>query len=396
MGLERGWRERDAADGGRVAGLRTFALCGLLGGAFGLMDVWLLAVGALGLALLAAVSYREAVRTTGSLSVTSAVAMLLTYALGGYAAAGYPVQAVGAAVIVAVLLDLRPVLHRWLRLMEHRELRAALQMLVLSAVVLPLLPDADYGPYDALNPYRLWWAVVLIAGLSLAGHVSMRMLGSQQGALWTGLLGGLASSTAATLALARQVRGQPLLGAAALAGAWAAGGVMFLRIGVVAWTLAPALAQTLWPALVVPAVASFALALGQWRHRSPEVPATGPSLKPFDLGTALGFGIFLGVMAVLTVAARSWFGDSGLYGLATVSGVADVDAMVISLSRMHSAGQLAGPVAMTALACAVLSNMVAKTVIAAVNGGALFGRRLALGYGVVLSAGGLAAWAVSA
>lgn len=390
IGLERGWRERDAADGGRVAGLRTFALCGLLGGAFSLGGEWLLAVGGLGLALLAAVAYRESVRVTGSLSITTAVAMLLTYGLGAYAAAGYPIRAVSAAVLVAVLLDMRVTLHNWLRLMEHRELRAALQMLVLSAVVLPLLPDASYGPYGALNPYRLWWAVVLIAGLSLAGHVSIRFLGGQRGALSLGLLGGLASSTAATLALARQVRQQGSLLEAGLAGAMAACSVMFLRIEVVLMSVAPQLGRMLLAPLVVAATACFVVAIVFWRRRQSTEGPTATPLKPFDLSTALGFGVFLGLMAVLSEAAREWLGASGLYVLALVSGVADVDAITISVSRMQAAQSLAAPVAAVAVALAVLSNMVAKIAIAALNGGAAFGARLAVGYALTLLAGGLA------
>ncbi|MDE2299537.1 MAG: MgtC/SapB family protein, partial [Burkholderiales bacterium] len=200
IGLERGWRDREQAEGSRVAGLRTFALIGLLGGVLGTLNTGFgvapLAAGLLGLAWLGAVSYREAIRLGGSFSATSAVAALLAYGLGALAAAGEPALAVGVAVMVALLLDLKPTLHRWLRLIEHRELSAALQMLVLSVVVLPLLPDRGFGPYDALNPYRLWWAVVLVVGLSLAGHVAMRITGAQRGTFWTGVLAGLASSTA--------------------------------------------------------------------------------------------------------------------------------------------------------------------------------------------------------
>lgn len=196
IGLERGWRNRELADGERVAGLRTFALTGSLGGVLAQAGAWLLAVGALGLAALATVSYREAFRLSGSLSVTSAVAMLLDIRLGRPGDTGRPRAGGGHGRDRCRAAELRPELHQWLRLMEHRETSAALQSL-LSAVILPFLPDASYGPYSALNPYRLWWAVVLIAGLSLSGHVAMRFAGAQRGAQLTGLA--LASSTAATV-----------------------------------------------------------------------------------------------------------------------------------------------------------------------------------------------------
>jgi uncharacterized membrane protein (DUF4010 family) len=384
-------------DGGRVAGLRTFAMLGLLGGVFGLLHPWLLAAGGLGLAGLAGLAYRESVRQSGNLSATSAVAQLLTYGLGAMATGGAPLLAVGMAVIVATLLDLRPTLHRWLQLIEHQELSAALQLLVLSAVVLPLLPDAPHGPFGALNPYRLWWAVVLIAGLSLSGHVAMRAAGDQRGALWTGLLGGLASSTAATLALARRQRDRPDLLAATTAGALSACAVMFLRIAVVLMTISPALGRLLLAPLLVAGALLFAAGLWHWRRRVPAVaPAQTSAVPPFDLATAVGFGAFLGLMAVLSEASKQWLGDSGLYGLGLVSGLVDVDAITISVARMGEQGSVGLPVAATAIGLAVLSNMVVKAVLAWVTGGAALGRHVAVAYLVAMvTAGGVLAGAAA-
>ena len=196
VGLERGWRDRDLPEGGRVAGLRTFALIGLLGGLLALLGPapqLLLASGLLAVVLLFAVSFRRAFDAAGSLSITTAVAAMATFGLGALAAHGHAVLAVGTAVVVALLLDLKPVLHRWVRLIQPPELNAVLQLGVLSAVVLPLLPNAGYGPYAALNPYQLWLAVVLVAALSLLGHIAMRLRGARQGLLWMGFFGGLAS-----------------------------------------------------------------------------------------------------------------------------------------------------------------------------------------------------------
>ena len=396
VGLERGWRERERAEGSRVAGLRTFSLFGLLGGVLGVLSdtlgPWLLATGFAGLSILAAVSYRENVRIHGSLSVTTAVAALLTYSLGALAGVGQAAIAVGAAVVVAMLLDLKPALHRWLRLVEHRELSAALQLLVLSVVILPLLPDDGYGPYDALNPYRLWWAVVLIAGMSLCGHIAMRFTGPQRGIFWTGLLGGLASSTAATLTLARRARAEQGLTDAAAAGTLAACGMMFLRMTVIVFSLQPALGRPLGVPMVTAGVVLLGLGALQWkRHASGDaVPGVDP-MAPFDLSTALGFGAFLGVMAVLTQASKEWLGNPGLYALATVSGLADVDAIVVTVMQMQVAGSLAVAATVTAVGIAVAANMVAKASIAAVIGGASLGRRVAVGYGLSIAVGAAAA-----
>lgn len=396
VGLERGWRERAAAEGSRVAGLRTFTLVGLLGGVLGglqpLAGVWPLTAGLLGIALLNVQAYREAVRQSGKLSATSAVAVLLTYGLGVMAALGMPIMAVALAVVVAVTLSLRSTLHGWLRQMEAHELSAALQMLVLSVVVLPLLPDANHGPYGALNPYRLWWAVVLVAGLSLAGHVAVRLAGPQRGLLWTGLLGGLASSTAATLALARRVRDEPALHDAAGAGALAACAVMFVRLPVVVLSFAPALGQRLLPALLLCGGVLLVAALVVWRRRPPPQPEASPAgappaIAPFDLGTALGFGVYLGLTAVLLAACRDWLGESALLGLAALAGLADVDAISISLARLQASGGVPMDLAASAIGLAVLANMVAKAVMAWTAGGAAFGRRIALHYSLALLAG---------
>lgn len=388
IGLERGWRNRELADGGRVAGLRTFALIGLLGGVLSLAGGWLLAAGALGLAVLATVSYREAVRASGNLSVTSAVAMLVTYGLGALASRDAPALAVGTAVIAAVLLNLRPALHRWLRLIEHRELSAALQLLVLSAVVLPLLPDASYGPYGALNPYRLWWAVVLIAGLSLSGHVAMRVAGPERGAMLTGLLGGLASSTAATLALARQARSHPEVRDPALAGTFGACSVMFLRMALIVFALSPGLGRLWWPSMAAAGMTLGVLALRHWRRATVHEAAGAASEFPsYDLATALGFGAFLGVVSVLTEASRAWLGATGLYASAFVAGTADVDAVTVSLARMHASGGLGDEVAARAIGAAVIAGLGAKAVLASTTGGAAFGCRIAAGHAAAAVAG---------
>ena len=403
IGVERGWRDRDLADGGRVAGLRTFALAGVLGGVLAVLPsefgAWPLLGGIVGLSLLLAVSYREASRASGNLSVTTAVAMLLTFVLGALAARGAVALALAAAVVTAVLLNLKPTLHRWLQLIQHRELTAALQLLVLSVVILPNLPDSGYGPYQALNPYRLWWAVVLIAGLSLAGHLAMRLTGARRGVFWTGVLGGLASSTAATLALARHARRQPALAEAAAAGALAACGVMFLRMLVLVASIQPSLARPLGVPLIATGVTLLLLAVWQWRSgagRSVPAQEVEP-VAPFDLGTALGFGAFLAVMAVLVPAAKQWLGEPGIYALAALSGLADVDATVISVARLQGAGGLSEATTVAAISLTTLANMGTKASIAWTTGGAAVGWPVLRGYAVAMAVGAVTlAWAAFA
>lgn len=280
------------------------------------------------------------------------------------------------------MLDLKPTLHGWLRLIDHRELTASLQLLVLSMVILPYLPNTGLGPYAALNPYQLWWAVILIAGLSLTGHFAMRITGAQRGVLWTGILGGLASSTATTLALARYARAQPSLAGAAAAGTLASCGVMFFRMVVLLGVIQPTLLPTFGSALVVTGVVLLCMALWGWRKLNRTAVGEGAvgAMAPFDLGTALGFGVLLAVMSVLVPAAKQWLDTSGLYVLSAVSGLADVDAILISLARLHGAGGLSTGATVTALGLATLANMVAKVGIAWTTGGAQVGKSVVFGY----------------
>lgn len=401
VGLERGWRERDAPEGGRAAGLRTFGLLGLLGGVLGLLaaplGAWPLAAGLVGVAALDVVAYQQVAASSRNLSLTSAVASLVVCALGALATLGSPVAAVGSAVVVSVLLDLKSTLHRGLRMVRHGELQAALQLALLTAVVAPLLPDAGYGPYAAINPLRLWWAVVLIAGLSFAGHVAMRISGTRRGLLWTGLLGGLVSSTAATLALARRARADAATADAAARAALAAGATMALRMALVVTVLRPPLALAVglplaaWGVLMLGATAlTRAAAAVTPAEPDPELDAGA------DLGSALAFGLLLGVMAVLAKAAVAALGDAGVQVLALISGLVDVDAITVSVLRMNADGDLTQAQTLLAIAIAALTNTVAKVAIAGAVGGRAFGRRVAIGYGaaLLLAAAGVFGWQV--
>ena len=366
IGLERGWHDRELPEGSRVAGLRTFTLTGLLGGVLGHLQP--------------------------NFGPWPLVAAVLTLVLGAYASHGNVTLALTAAVIVAVFLDLKPTLHGWLRLIEHRELTASLQLLVLSVVILPYLPNTGLGPFAALNPYQLWWAVILIAGLSLAGHFAMRLTGSERGIFWTGLLGGLASSTAATVALARYTRQHPVMVSAAISGTLAACGIMFFRMVVLIGVIEPALLSTFGGAMMIAGILLLGMAL--WRQRqitsAENNDRTIEAMAPFDLGTAFSFAAFLAVMAVLVPAAKQWLGTSGIFVLSTISGLADVDAILVSLARLHSTEGLTTNVAAVALGLATLSNMLSKATIAWMTGGAQFGRAIIFGYTIAMIGAGVA------
>jgi uncharacterized membrane protein (DUF4010 family) len=284
-------------------------------------------------------------------------------------------------------------LHRGIRRIASAELNAVLQLAVLTAAVLPLLPDQGYGPYNAWNPFRLWLAVLLVASLSLAGHVAARWRGAQQGLLLAGLLGGLASSTAATVSLARSARQEPGLAGAAAAGVVAACGVMFVRMAVVTAVLQPRLAWTVGGLLVGLGLVSFAVASWQWRQvqDSPrDHHAAASSQRVFDLPTAIGFGLLLGAIAVAVRFAMQHLGDVGLFGAAFLSGLADVDAILISTIQLQAQGEATLAAAVTAIALAVAANLASKAALAWSIGGSALGRCVAAAYLVITLAGVIA------
>jgi uncharacterized membrane protein (DUF4010 family) len=373
VGLERGWADRNAPEGSRVAGLRTFALIGFAGGLVAVIGSELdaLVAGAIAFALGGLLLIVRHAQSDGTdVGLTTEVASVVTFALGAVAGLGHAVPAIAGAVVSAFLLGLKPTLHRWLRGMDQRDLFAALQLVLISAVVLPLLPDKGYGPYAALNPYRLWWMVVLVAGLSFAGYVAARALGARAGALLTGLCGGLASSTATTVALARRARALDRTHHIALAaGIGAACTTMIVRVAVLVAAIHPPLLPSLALALAAMLLAGTCATVILWHggRAAPRLaPETAPS-NPLDLRAALGFTVLLAIVMLIVEAGRAAYGAAGLYVLAGASALVDVDAITVSIAQLGAAG-LSGDVAATSVVIAAVLNTVVKASLAAVLG----------------------------
>ncbi|TCO74119.1 MgtC/SapB family protein [Rhodovulum euryhalinum] len=398
FGLERGWHTRDEAEGTRVAGLRTFGLTGLLGGICG----WLvpftgptfLGLAFLAVTVLVAVTYWAQLGADDDLGLTTEMALVLTFALGAAALLGDMGAAAASAVVATALLSLKRVLHGWVARIRQFELAALVQLAVISVVVLPLLPDRPFGPGQTLNPHELWWAVVVVAGLSFLGYAAMRLAGAGLGAVITGLFGGLASSTSTTLALSRLVREDARLGPMLAIGVVLAGSVTFLRVLVLATIFAPGLLGPLAPPLVAMAVTGFAgagfLALWAGQQRKSAADLDGLT-NPLALGTALSFGAVLVVVLIGTHYFRLWFGEGGVYAAAALSGLTDVDALTISVARL-SRTDLALPAAAVAIVLAVSVNTAVKTGIAFAVGGRAFGLRILAVHGTVLGVGAAVLW----
>lgn len=365
VGLQRGWTLRNAAEGSRFAGIRTFGLLGMAGGVAGVLQTdapgpaTVLMAAAAGLVLF---GYQRASKGGTSISGTASIVGLLTLACGFVAASGEPLLGTAIGVVMVLLLAMRTRLHGWITRLSEGEVAAIARFALIAMVILPLLPDQGYGPYHAWNPRQLWLVVVMVSGLSFAGYFATRMLGATRGTIATAAAGAVVSSTAVTAALATRLRdedGDPALLAAGIA---VAGVVMVLRVlvltGLIAGFALAELAVLAAPAALVSlAAASWFL----WRSAPApkgEVPVAALR-NPFDLGPAL---LLAGLVMAMTLAAR-WvlehFGDAGLATVLAISGSVDVDSAIITMGTLPP-GTLDPHVAGLVLALPMVLNSLLK------------------------------------
>lgn len=362
IGTERSWSGRDNA-GQELAGIRTFGLAGLFGGLAALSASHFGAAAWIAmfvvLALLTIAGYVIESRAYADHGMTTEVALLLTFLLGSLAVAETRLLAASVAVVVALLLSLKARLHGALRKLSEAELSGALKLLFISVVLLPALPNEGYGPWQAFNPYTTWWMVVLIAGIGFAAYVAIRLLGTRHGLMVTALLGGIVSSTAMTITLARL--NTEKLRPALAAGLLATSALMFprvlLEVGLINRALLPALlAPMVTAGLIYSAGALFYyLRAGQ----QPKSGAEPPLKNPFELGPALRFAGLLVIILFLVEGAQRLLGDTGIYLVALLSGLTDVDAITLSLSN-SARTDLSEMVAVRGIFLAALSNSLVK------------------------------------
>lgn len=397
IGVERGWKERKAEEGQRIAGVRTYGLIGLLGGGTAVLAQHL-GVSALGLAFLGLVGALTTVYVVNlkhdeeDLGITSLIAGLLTFVFGALAGTGEIIAAAASAVVTTLLLSYKPLLHRWVRALEEHELRAAIKLLLISVVLLPILPDQGYGPWQALNPYEIWWMVVLIALISFVGYFAIKIGGARRGAVFTGLFGGLAASTAVTLHFSRLSQRETAMSLLLSTAILLACGTMLPRMVLVASIVN----RELFVLLLVPsAVMAFLIYLPAafyWRKQTAQkTEGASPLKNPLELKTALGFGLLLALVMLLGKGLRTEFGEAGVLTLAAASGVADVDAITLSLARM-SQDELAVRIAVSGIVLAAGINNLVKAGMATVIGGRRIGMHVALPLVASTIGGLLAVW----
>lgn len=370
VGFERGWRERDTPAGSRTAGIRTYGISGFLGGVIAALALSMETPAMLvaGFLAFAAVfgwySARESIHDE-SFSVTGIVAGLGVFALGALAVAGDPRAAAAGGAALAAVLASRDLLHGLLRKMSWIELRSALVLAVMTAIILPLLPASPIDPWGGFNPRQIWLFTVLTATISYLGYVAVRVLGTTRGVLVSSLAGALVSSTAVTVALARSAAGGgapwPLAGAAALAAT-----VSVLRVAGIVLIVAPSVLGVAGPAMLA-AACGFA-ACGALLLARGEVEGDGAHTpqNPFDLRALLVFAVFFAVVSTVSAVLAS-AGSGGMVATSAISGVFDVDVAVLSALRL--AGTVADVESVGhAVLLALASNAVGRLGLAAVSG----------------------------
>jgi uncharacterized membrane protein (DUF4010 family) len=365
IGVERGWRLRAEKAGERVAGVRTFALLGLLGGLIGTqLDKAAmpfavgLGLGAIGALLL---GYAADMRRSHEVSATSTLAGVITLGLGALAATGQMALASVGAGATVVLLAAREPLHRAIRATSEADITALLRLVLVVLVVLPLLPDRGLGPFDALNPRRIWLVVVVTAGISFFGYALARLLGQRRGPLLTAAVGALVSSTAVTVDSGRRIRAGAD-GPADCAAVAVASAIMFARGLLLVALLAPLafahVAMLIGPAALV-AIAAAAVLLWRSRAHPAGVPARDP--KPPGLGLALIFAATVAIISIVTAWAEGRFGSEGGAVVIALGGTADIDAAIAAVGSLPP-GSLPVDLAAIAIAAPVLYNTFTKSV----------------------------------
>ena len=387
VGIER--ERRNDTDDLQFGGLRTFILIAMAGAICAWIDLeigsgLLFIAGGFGLTLIIAVSYWAASQRADRLpGITTEMSGIVVYLLGGGTLLGFPEVTVALAIATSAILTYKTTLHDMVDSLDVEDLYAGLKLLFATFIVLPLLPDKTLDPWGALNPYLLWWLVILISSLSLVGYVAVRWLGPERGLAVTGFFGGLVSSTALTLSFARRSKAAtdpPGLVAMGILLAWS---VMSVRVVVAVAVLNPGLVLPLLPAIGALGVASLgSVAFLYWQALGGETPtpsggeASDARLKnPFSLGQAMKFGGVFAAVLLAVALAREFLPTEYIYVVAFFAGLTDVDAISLSLANA-AGGDLSTQVAVIGIIIAALANTWTKAAVVMALGSKSVARRV--------------------
>ncbi len=362
MGLERERKEQ------RLAGLRTFILVTLLGAICGSMALddsfpWMVPAGLIAITVHSVTV--QFLRLRGELApgLTTSVALLVAYGIGVLLADGQTIPAVAISLATTVILYFKLQMHEFSRRLQQHDLYAIFQFVLVAFIILPILPNRGFGPYQALNPYHIWVMVVIISAINLTGYIPLKVAGKRWGGPMLGILGGIVSSTATTLSFSRHSRDNPEFSQAAALVVALASTVVLVRVACLVGMIHPALLTELALPLGAMFIGGLIPAFLLWRKTQPNGgPATTPK-NPVELPQALFFGLLYATVIFAVSAAKDYLGNSGVYMVALISGLTDVDAITLSNARLVQQGVLGASQAHISILIALISNLCFKLVL---------------------------------
>lgn len=399
VGLEREFVQQREGEPD-FAGIRTFSLISLLGAVTAFVaderGLLIFVIAYAGLALLVWAGYVGDVYRGIGEGITTEVAALLVPLLGAMVVWDHSELALALGVITALTLSLKPRLHNLARRMSARDLWATLEFALIAAVVLPLLPNRTFGPFDVLNPYEIWLLVVFVSGISYFGYVLMKLLGAGTGIGLTGLLGGIASSTATTLSFAGRSQRTPGLSTAFATGIILASTTMFPRVLFEVFVIhQPLLREVALPlgAMLLTGLVVFAVLWQREQDGGGEDAEEVDLTNPLNLSTAIKFALLFAVVLMVTKAAESFFGTAGVYATSIITGLTDVDAITLTVAELAAAGRIESRVASVAIILAALVNSASKATLAIVLGAPQLRPAIVRGFGAMILVGIISAGA---
>ena len=390
IGLERQWDEQFRHRNSRVlAGLRTFTLWAL----FGALCAWFsqvihilfFVVGFATMALWLAIYLERRSRNGGDPGFTTGVAGMITFLIGGLVFWQQERVALVLTVSMMILLALKPALHHFTKGVTMEDVRSALKFAAVTGVILPVVPDEALGPYGAFNPHTVWLMVVLVSGIGFLGYLAVRLLGQRVGIAVTGLLGGLASSTATTLSMSRQSRERPAESRDCSLAILLACTVMVWRVGLLVGIVNMKALAALWPALLVVSLPGALWCSWRLLHGGAAGASAGDCSElsnPLSLRIAFQFGILYAAIIFVVKATIALAGNAGVLAVSGLSGLIDLDAITLSLSQMLGSGTLSVTTASQGILLAILANTLIKGVMAAVIGSPALRREVLIILGI--------------
>lgn len=362
-----------------LAGIRTFPLITVFGSVCALLGNWALAAGLVGVGGLVVAGYlAEARRGAEDRGLTTEVAILLMFAVGAYLVRGQTEVGVAVGGACALLLHWKRAMHGFVQKIGEDDVTAIMRFVLITLVILQVLPNEAYDPYQVLNPHSIWLRVVLVVGMNLGGYALYRALGSRGGAFLAGTLGGFISSTATT---ATQARGKAAPELASLV-IQLASTVVFVRVLAEVAVVAPTRFARMAPPIALVGAAFLGGSLLVWRRVRTRVAEAPPPSNPAELKPALIFAAAYAVVLLATAAANEHFGGRGVYVVAVLSGLTDMDAITLSASRLAQEGRLAADTAWRVILVAMLSNLVFKATIVGFLGSRALLTRIVLLFGL--------------